>query len=188
MDSFSSVHYFNKLFNDYYDRFVRFASGYVRERQVAEDFVSEAFTVYWENRKNLSPDSNPPAYILSVVKNRCLNHLQHIQVRQRAEKEINEHTEWLLSIKINSLQACDPDFIFSDEIEKIVASTLESLPQKTRQVFMLNRYQGLSYRDIASQMDLSIKAIEFHISKALSQLRFSLRDFIYLLLFLLYFH
>ncbi|HHT30417.1 MAG TPA: RNA polymerase sigma-70 factor, partial [Petrimonas mucosa] len=51
-----------------------------------------------------------------------------------------------------------------------------------------NRYQGLSYRDIASQMDLSIKAIEFHISKALSQLRFSLRDFIYLLLFLLYFH
>ena len=122
------------------------------------------------------------------LSNRCLNHLQHIQVRQRAEKEINEHTEWLLSIKINSLQACDPDFIFSDEIEKIVASTLESLPQKTRQVFMLNRYQGLSYRDIASQMDLSIKAIEFHISKALSQLRFSLRDFIYLLLFLLYFH
>ncbi len=184
MDSFSSVHYFNKLFNDYYDRFVRFASGYVRERQVAEDFVSEAFTVYWENRKNLSPDSNPPAYILSVVKNRCLNHLQHLQVRQRVEKEINDHAEWLLSTRINTLQACDPDFIFSDEIQKIVESTLNKLPQKTRQVFILNRYQGLSYKDIANQMDLSTKAIEFHMSKALAQLRFSLKDFIHLLLFL----
>lgn len=188
MDSFSSVHYFNKLFNDYYDRFVRFASGYVRERQVAEDFVSEAFTTYWENKEDLLPDTKPHAYILSIIKNKCINYLQHLQVRQRAEKEINAHAEWLLSTRINTLQACDPDFIFSDEIQKIVESTLNKLPQKTRQVFILNRYQGLSYRDIASQMDLSIKAIEFHISKALSQLRFSLRDFIYLLLFLLYFH
>ena len=49
-------------------------------------------------------------------------------------------------------------------------------------------YQGLSYKDIANQMDLSTKAIEFHMSKALAQLRFSLKDFIHLLLFLFYFH
>ena len=109
-------------------------------------------------------------------------------MRQRAEKEINAHAEWLLSTRINTLQACDPDFIFSDEIQKIVESTLNKLPQKTRQVFILNRYQGLSYKDIANQMDLSTKAIEFHISKALAQLRFSLKDFIHLLLFLFYFH
>ena len=188
MNSFSAIQNFNNLFNEYYDRFIRFAWGYVKEKQVAEDFVSEAFTTYWENKENLLPDTQPQAYILSIIKNKCINYLQHLQVRQRAEKEINDHAEWLLSTRINTLQACDPDFIFSDEIQKIVESTLSQLPQKTRQIFMLNRYQGLSYKDIANQMDLSTKAIEFHISKALAQLRFSLKDFIHLLLFLFYFH
>ncbi|OJV39217.1 MAG: RNA polymerase subunit sigma-70 [Bacteroidia bacterium 43-41] len=188
MNSFSPLQNFNNLFNEYYDRFIRFAWGYVKEKEVAEDFVSEAFTIYWENREDLLPDTKAQAYILTIIKNKCLNYLQHIQVRQRAEKEINDHAEWLLSTRINTLQACDPDFIFSDEIQKIVESTLDKLPPRTRQIFILNRYQGLSYQDIANQMDLSIKTIEFHISKALAQLRFSLKDFICLSLFLFYFY
>ena len=101
---------------------------------------------------------------------------------------MNDHAEWVLSTRINTLQACDPDFIFSDEIQQIVESTLNKLPQKTRQIFILNRYQGLSYKDIAEQMDLSAKTIEFHISKALSQLRFSLKDFTLFLPLLFYFY
>ena len=188
MNSFSNLQNFNNLFNEYNERFIRFAIGYVKEKQIAEDFVSEAFTAFWENRGQLLPNTKPQAYILTAIKNKCLNHLQHIQVRQRAEKEMNDHAEWVLSTRINTLQACDPDFIFSDEIQQIVESTLNKLPQKTRQIFILNRYQGLSYKDITEQMDLSAKTIEFHISKALSQLRFSLKDFTLFLPLLFYFY
>ncbi|MDO5523673.1 MAG: RNA polymerase sigma-70 factor [Bacteroidia bacterium] len=184
----SSLQNFNKLFNEYYNRFIRFALGYVKEREIAEDFVSEAFTTYWENRENLLPDTKAQAYILTIVKNKCLNHLRHIQVRHRVEKEINQHAEWLLSTSINTLEACDPDFIFSDEIQQIVNSTLNKLPGKTRRVFMLSRYQGLSHRDIADEMNLSTKTVEFHISKALNQLRLSLKDFLILSPLLLYFY
>lgn len=187
MDS-SSLQNFNKLYNEYYDRFIRFALGYVKEAQIAEDFVSEAFTVYWENRDNLLSDSKPQAYILTVVRNKCLNHLQHLQIRHRVEKEINEHAEWLLSTSINTLEACNPDFIFSHEIQQIVNSTLNKLPGKTRRVFMLSRYQGLSHRDIADEMNLSTKTVQFHISKALNQLRLSLKDFLILSPLLLYFY
>ena len=188
MNSFSTIQNFNKLFNEYYERFIRFAIGYVKDRVVAEDFVSEAFTAYWENKENLLPDTKPEAYILTIIKNKCINYLQHIQVRLRAEKEMSEHASWLLSVNINTLKACDPNFIFSVEIQQIVDSTLEKLPGKTRQIFVLNRYQGLSYKDIAQQMNLSIKTIEFHISKALGELRFSLKDFICLSPFLFYFY
>lgn len=188
MNSFSDIQSFNRLFNEYYGRFIRFALGYVKEKQIAEDFVSEAFETYWENRENLLPGTKPQAYILTVIKNKCLNHLQHVQIRQRAEKEINNHAEWRLTLSINTLHACDPDFIFSEEIQQIVDATLKKLPQKTRQIFVLNRYQGLSYKDIAEKMGLSTKTIEFHVSKALNQLRFSLRDFIYLFPLLLYFY
>jgi RNA polymerase sigma-70 factor (ECF subfamily) len=168
---------FNQLFNDYYLRFVRFAQGYVKDRSVAEDFASEAFTCYWENRKELLADTNPPAYILTIIKNKCLNHLYHQRIRQRVENELSDHAGWLLDTQINTLEACDPDFIFAQEIQKIVSRTLESLPQKTRQIFILSRYECFSYKQIAEKMNLSQKAIEFHISKALRLLRISLKDF-----------
>ena len=178
---------FNRLFNEYYDRFVRFASGYVKEKQIAEDFVSEAFTTYWENRDTLLADSKPQAYILTIVKNKCLNYLQHIRVRLRAEQRLSEHAEWRLTTQINNLQACDPNFLYSEEIRRILAKTLRKMPQKTRRIFVMNRYQGLSYKDIALRTNLSIKTIEFHISKALDQLHLSLKDFIYCLSTLFYF-
>lgn len=178
MEQSFDLQYFNTLFNEYYPRFIRFAMGYVRDVSLAEDFVSDAFTAFWENRNNLLPNTIPPAYILTIVKNKCLNHLKHQQIRLRVKKEINEHAEWLLSVSINTLEACEPNFIFSEEIQQIIDKTLNKLPSKTRQIFILNRYQGFSYKEIAEKMNLSTKSIEFHISKALSQFRFALKDFV----------
>lgn len=186
MDSIQDIDDFNQLFNEYYPRFIRFAQGYVKETEIAEDFVLEAFSAFWENRNHLKSDTQPPAYVLTTVKNKCLNYLQHIQVRQRAEKQINEHTEWRLNLSISTLQACDPNFLFSKEIQRIVDQTLNRLPQKTHQVFILSRNKGYSYKEIAEDMSMSVKTVEFHISKALQQLRLSLKDYICLTPFLLY--
>lgn len=178
MNTYSNIRDFNRLFNEYYQHFVHFAQGYVKEKQIAEDCVSEAFISYWENREDLLPGTKPQAYILTVVKNKCLNYLQHLRVRQCREKEMTDDAEWQLSIRINNLQACNPDLLFSDEIHQIIDETLKNLPSRTRHIFILSRYSGLSYREIALQTGISIKTIEFHISKALKQLRLSLKDFI----------
>lgn len=182
------IQYFNTLFNEYYPRFIRFAKGYVKDESLAEDFVSDAFTIFWENRENLLPNTVAPAYILTIVRNKCLNHLKQVQIQHRVKKEINEHTKWLLSMSINTLEACDPDFLFSDEIQQIIDKTLNKLPSKTRQIFILNRYQGFSYKEIAEKMNLSTKSIEFHISKALSQFRLALKDFVLCALLFVYFY
>lgn len=187
MDSFTDLHSFNLLFNEYYNRFILFAQSYVKERETAEDFVSEAFTLLWENRNNLSKNTIPQAYILTIIRNRCLNHLQHIQVRHRIENRLSEHEEWRLSLSINSLQACDPEFLFSEELKQIIDETLRGLPKKTREIFVLHRFEGLSYKEIAEKMKLSTKSIEFHITKALGELRISLKDFLPLTFFLFYF-
>ncbi|MFY9115669.1 MAG: RNA polymerase sigma-70 factor [Bacteroidales bacterium] len=169
---------FNNLYNQYSERFIRFAEGYVNNRQVAEDFVSEAFTIYWEKKDSLLPNTNPQAYILTIIKNRCLNYLQSLQITQRVKRDLNEQAQWKLKVSIQSLQACDPDFMLSNEIQLIIDATLQNLPEKTREIFILHRFHGVSYKDIARQMRLSNKAVEFHISKALRCLRISLKDFI----------
>ena len=188
MNSYSDIKRFNELFNEYYERIVRFAKSYVRDLPIAEDFASEAFAAFWENRDILSGETNPKAYILTIVKNKCINHLKHEQIRLKAEKEINSHSEWVLTTNLNTLEACDPDFIFSDEIQQILNETLEKMPQKTRRIFFLNRFEGLSYNEIALKMDVSPKTIEFHISKALRALRIALKDFIYILIFIILLH
>ena len=174
----SDINNFNKLYNEYNDRFIRFAFGYVRDIAVSEDFVSEAFVSYWENIHKLEPDTNPPAYILTIIKNKCLNYLKQQQTHNRIAEELKRDSDWITQTKINNLEACDPDKIFSEEIQNIINETLSQLPKKTRKIFLLNRNDGFSYEEIAEKMNLSIKSIEYHISKALSQMRVSLKDFI----------
>lgn len=187
MNTPGDIQNFNALFNEYYRRFIRFAIGYLKDEQIAEDFVSEAFTVYWENKEDLLPETNPPAYILTIIKNKCLNHIKHIQIHQRVTDELRDHSEWVLQTKISTLEACDPDFIFSKELQEIIENTLEKLPKKTQQIFSLSRDKGLTYKDIAYKTNLSQKAVEFHISKALHHLRVSLKDFIALSAFIFLF-
>jgi len=90
MNSYSDIKQFNELFNEYYERIVRFAKSYVRDLAVAEDFASEAFAAFWENRAILSDETNPLAYILTIVKNKCINYLKHEQIRLKAERELND--------------------------------------------------------------------------------------------------
>ena len=174
----SDINNFNKLYNEYNDRFIRFAFGYVRDIAVSEDFVSEAFVSYWENIHKLEPDTNPPAYILTIIKNKCLNYLKQQQTHNRIAEELKRDSDWITQTKINNLEACDPDKIFSEEIQNIINETLSQLPKKTQKIFILSRNEGLSYSEIAKQMSLSNKSIEYHISKALNLMRVSLKEFI----------
>lgn len=177
---------FNRLFNLYQARMVRFAYGYVKETALAEDFVMEAFTTFWQKRKELMDHTKPQAYVLTIVKNKCLNHLQHLQVRQRVEQNISQNLQWSLNARISTLEACDPNLLFSKEVQQILDQTLVRLPDRTREIFIMSRSKGYSYKEIAAELNISVKTVEFHISKALEQLRIALKDFVYLLPFLMF--
>lgn len=71
---------FNKFFTENQHRFIRFAWTYTRDEVVAEDIVMESLMAYWENRDHMTPEINPAAYVLTVVKNKCLNYLRHLQL------------------------------------------------------------------------------------------------------------
>ena len=173
---------FNKLFNDYYQQFVHFSMGYVRDESKSQDFVAEAFSIYWEKKELLPEDTNPPGYILTIVKNKCLNYLHHRKIKLKAAQEISDQAQWLLDTSINTLEACDPNTIFSQEILQIIESTIDKLPIKTKQIFRMSRFEDLPHQEIADQLKLSTKSIEYHITKALKELRITLIDFLTILL------
>ncbi len=185
MAVYSDLQSFNQLYTEYYAGFLRFANSYIRDMAVAEDVVSDSFIAYWENKNNLPSDSNTPAYILTTIKNKCLNHLQQKELQGRTLAKLQDHAHWELDLRISTLEACDPEKLFSDEIQKIVDTTLASLPQKTIEVFTLSRYKNKTHKEIASLLDITTKGVEFHITKALTKLRANLKD--YMICVLLFF-
>lgn len=175
---------FNKLYNEHYQQFVYFAMGYVRNVTKAQDFVSDAFAAYWKCKDTLPSDCNAPGYILTIVKNKCLNYLQHKKIKLRAIEELTDHEQWVLNTNINTLEACNPDKIFSQEIQQIIEDTINKQPHRTAQIFRMSRFEYLSHREIAEKLKLSTKSVEYHITKVLSELRIQLKDFIITILIL----
>lgn len=185
MDTTTELRDFNQLFIDYQSRFIRFANTYIRDTAIAEDFTIEALMYYWENRHKLEPETNVPAYILTVIKHKCLNYLQHLQIVQDVSENIVSHARWELSTRIATLQVCEPYELFTAEMEAIVTQTLESLSSQTRQIFIMSRYQNKSHKEIAEILNISTKGVEFHVSKAIKALRISLKDYMPVLIFFL---
>ena len=88
-------------------------------------------------------------------------------------------------MRISSLEACEPETLFSNEVQELVNQALAKLPEKSRHIFIMSRYEGKKYQTIASETNLSVKSVEFHISKALDLLRKELKDYLPCLLFVL---
>jgi len=176
---------FSALFEQYKEPFILFANSYLHERVVAEDIFIEAMMQYWEKRKKLSPDTNIPAYILTIIKNKALNHLRHLDVKLEAEVELFDHQTKELKFRISSLESCDPIELFSEEMQSIIRKTMGELNEQTRRIFYKSRYENKTNREIAEELGISIKTVELHISKALKLFRARLKDYLPLIVLLL---
>ena len=176
---------FNSLFAKHKAPFVRFAENYVRDHTVAENLVVDAFLYYWEHRAEIRTDENLSAYLLTVVKHKCLNHIRHEKLAASVTGRMREYLQWDQQTRIASLEALDPRQLFLEEMQEIVRRTLESLPEQTRRIFEMSRRHHLSNREIAAECGLSVKGVEFHITRALKAMRVALKDY-YPLLALLF--
>ena len=163
---------FNKLYTDYRLRFIRFAQTYILDISIAEDIVMDTLAYYWE-------------YLLTAIKHKCLNYLRQERFHYEKNNSLSELALWELDFKISALSACDPCELYTNEVQEIVNHTLEKLPSKTRQIFFMNRYEDISYPEIAKKLFVNQKTVEYHISKALKALRAVLKDYLSFLIYLI---
>ena len=167
---------FNQLYEEYNQRFIRFARSYVMANETAEDIVNDSFMYYWENKQNIA-DQNISSYLLTVVKHKCINYLKHLALEEQARDRFQYIEEWELQLKISTLEACNPEKLLSGEIQLLVEKALRSMPGQTRDILIRSRYKSQTNRTIAADLDISVKAVEYHMTKALKILRSVLKDY-----------
>ncbi|WP_099146554.1 RNA polymerase sigma-70 factor [Bacteroides sp. KFT8] len=172
---------FNNLHIRYYRRCVMFAKSYVCDTMQAEDFVSEAMLVLWEHMASGEPVDNALPFLFSVIRNKVLHFLRHESVKSQVHEHIEGDTLRELQFRISTLEACDPQLLYSQEVQNILKQSLEQMSKQTRQVFFLSRFRGMSNKEIAQELGITVKGVDYHISKALKLLRVDLKDYLPLL-------
>lgn len=125
---------FSRFFQENQEKFLTFAYSYLRDKAEAEDVLMESMIALWENRDRWEEGSNLHALLLTIIKNKSLNLLEHKQIRLRAEEDIDSHSRRELDLRISTLRACEPEQIFNTEIQHIVHKALEQMPQQSRTI------------------------------------------------------
>lgn len=171
------IQLFNSIYAKYYARSFRFANLYVRNDLVAEDIATESLIKLWETMKRESVEK-PQALLLTILKHKSLDYLKARSSEQEAFANMAEWRQHEFTIRISTLEACDPDYIFSEEIHSIMSDTLKNLPDQTREVFTLSRLENKSGKEIADILGITVKGVDYHIAKALKALRISLKDYL----------
>lgn len=159
---------FEKLFHGYYGNLCLYASSILHDDISAEEIVQDFFVKLWEKRQQLVIDTSVKNYLFRSVKNLCLNLIQHSKTKLR-------HAQTILSDAKNN-QTIEDNFIEINLAEKIEES-IQSLPEKRREIFRLSREEGLKYREISERLEISIKTVEAQMSLAIKTLREKLRQY-----------
>jgi RNA polymerase sigma-70 factor, ECF subfamily len=177
---------FSSLYRTYFKRFTAFAYSYLKDEFVATGIVQDVFIEFWEFREKIEIETNLPAYLLVMVKNKSLNYLNRLKIEAKVKDNIQSHALRELTLRCVTLTACDPEQMFSSDVENIIRKTLDSLPDQCRRVITMSRFDGLSNKEVAGKLGISVKAVEFHITKALKLFRHNLKDYLWIFLCMLW--
>ena len=176
---------FGMFYNTYHLRFVRYAYYYVNDKQTAEDITHDALLYYWENKQNLSTDTDVLGYILLSVKNKCLNFLKHLQIEADYSRKCSDLYGWEIDTRVQTLENETYSAIFTKDIMRIVMETLSDLPEQTQKIFIMNRLENKTRKEIARILGVSQQKVDYHVNKANDYLLYKLKDYLPLLLFFL---
>lgn len=157
---------FTRLYAAHFQTFALLAMQYVKDMRVAEDIVQDTFLKYWEAPFTLENPQALKTYFGRIIINRSLNHLKR-------EKNLQRHHE-LIGKEITEQDVFER--LHESELQVMVYGEIERLPEQCKKVFKMNRFEGLRYREIAEQLQLSERTVENHIAHALKVLRKNLLE------------
>ncbi|MFY0650750.1 MAG: RNA polymerase sigma-70 factor [Cyclobacteriaceae bacterium] len=154
---------FQLFFDDYYPRLYGYAITLLNSNSHSEEVVSDVFVKVWKGRQRLPAIENLDHYMFRSVKNQALNYLEKKTLDIVDIDEVNaDEVKGFLS----------PDFtVLNNELADKIAEAIDSLPSKSRLIFGMIRQDGLKYKEVADQLDLSVKTVENQMTIAMKKIR-----------------
>jgi len=161
---------FEALFNTHYSNLCSYAHNFLKDLEASEEVVQEVLFKLWVNRESIEITTSVQSYLFRAVRNSCLNVLKHVAIRENYKV----HNERIIQMEERS----EEDHMIVSELEQKIRQTIDQLPLERRKIFIMSRYDGLKYQEIADKLEISIKTVENQMGSALKFLRTELADYL----------
>lgn len=157
---------FSCLFDGYYSSLCFFAAKFLNDLDLARSLVQQLFVDLWLNREKVEIKQSVKSYLFQSVKNRCIDHLRKEKINIGMSAP---------AFELNQIPF--RDLVEEAELNERINASINKLPEKCREIFLLCRFEGLKYAEIAQKMNISVKTVEMQMGIALKRLRESLSDY-----------
>ena len=152
-----------KVIVEYFHKSIfKFLLFRVNDMAVAEDLLQETFMRLWENRLSIDENLSVKSYLFKTAANLSLNHFRHEKVVYQF-REKPDHQQVLTETPYYELEY--------KELQEAILKTIDEMSDKVRIVFLLCKVDGLSYKEVAEQVGVSVATVESHMVKALRMIR-----------------
>lgn len=169
---------YEQLFRQYYKPLCNYAYTLVKDKDEAEEVVQTVFYNLWNRRENLEITGAVKPYLYRAAHNDSLNRIKHGKVKRSYAGDYLKTAEQASPDASRSLHA--------KELNVRIREAIDALPEQCGHVFKLSRFESMKYAEIAEQLGISVKTVEHHMGKALKVLREQLKDYLTILILLLF--
>lgn len=163
---------FDLLFRKYYTNLCNHAIRFVYSKEIAEDIVAEVFTNFWQNKVYENITTSYRSYLYTSVRYRAYNSIK-IEINRTTNLENNDLDN---QFSDNSAVLQPDEILHFHELTKRLDIAIQHLPQQSRKAFQLNRLEGKKYTEVATEMEITVSAVERLISRALAKIRDELKS------------
>jgi len=169
---------FELLFRTYYKSLCQFTYRILKDAIIAEEIVQDIFYHLWGKRQNMDMIITVKSYLFKAAYNNALKYLRHNKIIKAHEEMMKNNLSQMFDLQENYTEL--------DELRHIIADTINSVPERTRIIFTLNRDEGLKYKEIAEQLNISVKTVEAHMTHLLKLFRENLSDYMFMIILYLF--
>lgn len=160
---------FTEIYDRYWKKIFAIAASKLNDLALAEDLVQDLLGDLWRRRTDLRVNGKLENYIAVALKYKVINALAF----RKRERMVKAQRGLTMSVADRSTE----DWLDFEELSGQLAQLVGKLPERCRITYQLGKEQGLPQKDIARQMDISEKAVEQNIARALHSLRIGLKYF-----------
>ena len=158
---------FRWIYNKYWNYLHTIAFNFTRKVEQADDLVQDVFLELWKNRNKIDETRPPLPYLRSMIRFKVISYLRRLSLRQQDAFIANVKSEIYREGVSNETK----EIIAFNDLNTWLNQHLEGLPDKSRRIFELSRVENYTNQEIASCLNISVKTVEYHISKVLNQLK-----------------
>ncbi|MCC8154736.1 MAG: RNA polymerase sigma-70 factor [Tannerellaceae bacterium] len=163
--------FFRQLYQKYYESLVAYAYHYVNNWEISEDIVQEVFLILWTKREDVDFTEPIKPYLYKAVYNKSMNHISSTYTQTRVGMDSTDEMINRIIVECNQY-----DTLLAKETAKEIETAINGLSPQCKKIFLLSREQHLKNKEIATLLEISEKAVEKQITKALGEIRNHLKQ------------